>query len=92
MATMEGLIGLVNRIQRACTVLGDYGGDSALPTLWESLPSVAVVGGQVSLSSLRTRSVVFFFVVVWLCEVGVVCLVVDAELWKIVGVREHCWA
>lgn len=52
MATMEGLIGLVNRIQRACTVLGDYGGDSALPTLWESLPSVAVVGGQVSLSSL----------------------------------------
>lgn len=47
MATMESLIGLVNRIQRACTVLGDYGGDSALPTLWEALPSVAVVGGQV---------------------------------------------
>ena len=47
MATMESLIGLVNRIQRACTVLGDYGGDSALPTLWESLPSVVVVGGQV---------------------------------------------
>ncbi|PKA53276.1 Dynamin-related protein 1E [Apostasia shenzhenica] len=48
MATMESLIGLVNRIQRACTVLGDYGGtDGALPTLWEALPSVAVVGGQV---------------------------------------------
>lgn len=45
---MESLIGLVNRIQRACTVLGDHGGaDGALPTLWEALPSVAVVGGQV---------------------------------------------
>lgn len=51
MATMESLIGLVNRIQRACTVLGDHGGGdggSSLPTLWEALPSVAVVGGQVS--------------------------------------------
>ncbi|KAJ0968148.1 hypothetical protein J5N97_025065 [Dioscorea zingiberensis] len=48
MTTMESLIGLVNRIQRACTVLGDHGGaDGALPTLWEALPSVAVVGGQV---------------------------------------------
>lgn len=46
---MESLIGLVNRIQRACTVLGDHGGadGAALPTLWEALPSVAVVGGQV---------------------------------------------
>ena len=52
MTTMESLIGLVNRIQRACTVLGDYGGaDGALPTLWEALPSVAVVGGQVCLFS-----------------------------------------
>lgn len=48
MTTMDSVIVLVNRIQRACTVLGDYGGDSALPTLWESLPSVVVVGGQVS--------------------------------------------
>ena len=50
MATMESLIGMVNRIQRACTVLGDHGGaeGSALPTLWEALPSVAVVGGQAS--------------------------------------------
>jgi hypothetical protein len=59
MATMESLIGLVNRIQRACTVLGTYGGDeSALPTLWEALPSVVVVGGQVlslSLSHTHTR-------------------------------------
>ncbi|BBH02959.1 DYNAMIN-like 1E [Prunus dulcis] len=58
MATMEGLIGLVNRIQRACTVLGDYGGDSALPTLWESLPSVAVVGGQSSGKSSVLESIV----------------------------------
>lgn len=50
MTTMESLIGLVNRIQRACTVLGDYGGgtgSNAFNSLWEALPTVAVVGGQV---------------------------------------------
>ncbi|PNX97875.1 dynamin-related protein 1e-like [Trifolium pratense] len=48
MTTMESLIGLVNRIQRACTVLGDYGGadGNSFNSLWEALPSVAVVGGQ----------------------------------------------
>lgn len=31
-------------------MLGDYGGDdNAFSSLWEALPSVAVVGGQVSL-------------------------------------------
>ncbi|GMY22138.1 dynamin-related protein 1C-like, partial [Fagus crenata] len=44
MATMESLIGLMNRIQRACTVLGDYGGEGM--SLWEALPTVVVVGGQ----------------------------------------------
>ncbi|KAJ4955016.1 hypothetical protein NE237_011799 [Protea cynaroides] len=48
MMTMESLIGLVNRIQRACTVLGDNGGDNdTFLSMWEALPSVAVVGGQV---------------------------------------------
>ncbi|CAK7356216.1 unnamed protein product [Dovyalis caffra] len=64
MATMESLIGLVNRMQRACTILGDYGGDSggaaavSLPTLWESLPSIAVVGGQSSGKSSVLESIV----------------------------------
>lgn len=47
---MESLIGLVNRIQRACTVLGDHGGEGT--SLWEALPSVAVVGGQVKINAL----------------------------------------
>ena len=59
MATMESLIGLVNRIQKACTVLGDYGGgDNAFYSLWEALPSVAVVGGQVT----RPSFICFVFV------------------------------
>lgn len=44
---MDNLISLVNKIQRACTALGDHGEASALPTLWDSLPAIAVVGGQV---------------------------------------------
>jgi hypothetical protein len=62
MKPMENVISLVNRIQRACTVLGDHGGDGAapsLPTLWEALPSVAVVGGQVRRSSLISPPRIF---------------------------------
>ncbi|PKA56091.1 Dynamin-related protein 1C [Apostasia shenzhenica] len=55
MATMEGLIGLVNRIQRACTALGDHGGEGS--SLWEALPSVAVVGGQLESQSSGKSSV-----------------------------------
>jgi len=67
---MESLIGLVNRIQRACTVLGDYGGgDAALPTLWEALPSVVVVGGQVLSLSLSLSLYVYIctFICTWIC-------------------------
>lgn len=58
---MESLIGLVNRIQRACTVLGDYGGGddgNTFSSLWEALPSVAVVGGQSSGKSSVLESIV----------------------------------
>uniref|UniRef100_A0A0D9XH54 Dynamin-type G domain-containing protein n=1 Tax=Leersia perrieri TaxID=77586 RepID=A0A0D9XH54_9ORYZ len=59
MASMEGLIGLMNRIQRACTALGDHGDHGAdLPTLWESLPTIAVVGGQSSGKSSVLESIV----------------------------------
>lgn len=55
---MENLISLVNKIQRACTALGDHGDESALPTLWDSLPSIAVVGGQSSGKSSVLESIV----------------------------------
>ncbi|KAI4364690.1 hypothetical protein MLD38_020747 [Melastoma candidum] len=55
---MENLITLVNKLQRACTALGDHGEDTALPTLWDSLPSIAVVGGQSSGKSSVLESIV----------------------------------
>lgn len=55
---MENLISLVNKIQRACTALGDHGEGTALPTLWDSLPSIAVVGGQSSGKSSVLESIV----------------------------------
>ncbi|CAL5195339.1 unnamed protein product [Lathyrus oleraceus] len=60
MTTMESLIGLVNRIQQACTKLGDYGGsdNNTFSSLWEALPSVAVVGGQSSGKSSVLESIV----------------------------------
>ncbi|KAL0464917.1 UNVERIFIED_CONTAM: Dynamin-related protein 5A [Sesamum latifolium] len=55
---MENLISLVNRLQRACTALGDHGEETALPTLWDALPSIAVVGGQSSGKSSVLESIV----------------------------------
>ncbi|KAJ8491846.1 hypothetical protein OPV22_013567 [Ensete ventricosum] len=55
---MESLISLVNKLQRACTALGDHGEESALPTLWDSLPAIAVVGGQSSGKSSVLESIV----------------------------------
>ncbi|KAM1078106.1 hypothetical protein ACFX19_025817 [Malus domestica] len=57
MARLESLIGLVDRIQRAYTVLGDYGGGDGM-SFWEALPTIAVVGGQSSGKSLVLESVV----------------------------------
>ncbi|XP_071695065.1 dynamin-related protein 5A-like isoform X4 [Rutidosis leptorrhynchoides] len=56
---MESLISLVNKLQRACTGLGDHGdATTSLPTLWDSLPSIAVVGGQSSGKSSVLESIV----------------------------------
>jgi len=62
---MENLISLVNRLQRACTALGDHGEESALPTLWDSLQTIAVVGGQVR--QARDLAFVFFLSFLVLC-------------------------
>ncbi|KAG9160119.1 hypothetical protein Leryth_015018 [Lithospermum erythrorhizon] len=45
-------------LQQACTALGDHGEESSLPTLWDALPSIAVVGGQSSRKSSVLESVV----------------------------------
>ncbi|KAI7989450.1 Dynamin-related protein 1E [Camellia lanceoleosa] len=55
---MESVIGLVNRIQKACTVLSDNAADNALPTLWDSLPTIVVVSGQSSGKSSVLESIV----------------------------------
>ena len=50
--TMDSVVQLVNRLQSAATKLGDNAAsDKSLPSLWELLPSIVVIGGQVCLSS-----------------------------------------
>lgn len=57
---METLIDLVNKLQKACTALGDFGDESSsLPTLWDALPSIAVVGGQVHLHIFPSSPMLF---------------------------------
>ncbi|XP_071708802.1 phragmoplastin DRP1A-like [Rutidosis leptorrhynchoides] len=49
----------INKLQKTCTALGDFGEEhSSLPTLWDSLPSIAVVGGQSSGKSSVLESIV----------------------------------
>jgi hypothetical protein len=49
--TFAGVVGLVNRLQRACGALGEHAGSNdiaaSVPNLWNLLPSVVVIGGQV---------------------------------------------
>ena len=45
---MDSVVQLVNRLQSAATKLGDNAAsDKSLPSLWELLPSIVVIGGQV---------------------------------------------
>ena len=59
---MDEVLKLVNRLQGACTLLGDTAGqkDSDLPGLWEMLPSIVVIGGQVQCDSARPTGVAIF--------------------------------
>lgn len=49
--TFAGVVELVSRLQRACGALGEHAGSNdiatSVPNLWNLLPSVVVIGGQV---------------------------------------------
>ena len=47
---MEKVVGLVNRLQQICTSLGDNALNSQ-SILWNKLPTIVVVGGQVRRAS-----------------------------------------
>jgi hypothetical protein len=48
MTALENVVQLVNRLQGACTLLGDNAAsDKSIPGLWDLLPSIVVIGGQV---------------------------------------------
>ncbi len=49
--TFGGVVQLVNRLQRAAGNIGDNAasdGGGGMPSLWNLLPSIVVIGGQVS--------------------------------------------
>ena len=49
-ATFGGVVQLINRLQRAFGSIGENAaseGDGDMPSLWNLLPSIVVIGGQV---------------------------------------------
>ena len=92
---MDEVLKLVNRLQSACTLLGDTAGqtDKDLPGLWEMLPSIVVIGGQVRedmcchhmlLHVYTTMHVIFEP----LCSHAAVF---TAEFWQKLSVGGRCW-
>lgn len=68
---MDEVLKLVNRLQGACTLLGDTAGqgDSDLPGLWEMLPSIVVIGGQVNFSPANMAHTPCIFTAPSACQI-----------------------
>ncbi|KAF7097936.1 hypothetical protein CFC21_099714 [Triticum aestivum] len=86
---MENLISLVNKLQRACTALGDHDEESALHTLWDSLPYIAVVGGQSGSSASQYKWVYNYQM--WFCVLTFKLLWHTVEFGQIFSAGECCW-
>lgn len=56
-STFGGVVQLINKLQRACGDIGENaasdGGASDIPALWNLLPSIVVIGGQVTFSGVK---------------------------------------
>ncbi|KAF7059007.1 hypothetical protein CFC21_065964 [Triticum aestivum] len=86
---MENLISLVNKLQRAYTVLGDHSEESALPTLWDSLPSIAFIGGQSGSSASQYKWVYNYQMRFCVLTFELLCHAV--EFGQIFSAGERCW-
>ncbi len=100
---MEGVVQLINRLQGVATLVGDNAAsDKTLPGLWELLPSIVVIGGQVrelylfsksnsNWQSFRTCKADLLLPLWWSwCYKDFVIIIVDVDRFLLVDDRLSC--